>query len=239
MAAQGGADHRRRDAHAKVQQLPLDALVAPTRVLPGQTNDQPLDILVQWRPAYLAMRVGPGAGHEPPVPAQQRLGRDEEARPAGPGEHATDRGEQGPVVGPSLGRGALAAEHGELLAQDEDLKVLSSVTASKQHEQLDGAAQREVGEFGQDQGGLRRVDRAHSVELQSGVNQQIRSRVRPLRTLQAELRSWSPRSDSNRRPSDESDVRRRSGWLEKDLACSRGMPRRSRRFPTDTEGSSG
>jgi hypothetical protein len=71
------------------------------------------------------------------------------------------------------------------MPQDEDLKVLSSVTASKQHEQVEGAAECEVGEFGQDQGGLRRVDRAHSVELQSGVNQQIRSRVRPLRTLHA------------------------------------------------------
>src|SRR5919106_6758437 len=39
-------------------------------------------------------------------------------------------------------------------------------------------------------------------------------------------------------PSDcESDVRRRSGWLKKDLACSRWMPRRSRRLQTDPDGS--
>jgi hypothetical protein len=78
------------------------------------------------------MRVGPGAGHEPPVPAQQRLGRDEEARPTGPGEHPADRGEQGPVAGPEFGSCALAAEHRELMPQDEDLKVLGSVTASEQ-----------------------------------------------------------------------------------------------------------
>jgi hypothetical protein len=50
----------------------------------------------------------------------------------------------------------------------------------------------------------------------------------------------SPRSDSNRRPSDyETDVRRRSGWLQTDLDCSRWMPRRFKRLQTDTEGSSG
>jgi len=85
MAARRGADHRRRDPHAKVQQLALDALVAPTRVLPGEADDQLVQLLVQWRSPWSAVRVGPGAGHEPPVPAQQRLGRDEEARPTGPG----------------------------------------------------------------------------------------------------------------------------------------------------------
>ena len=64
---------------------PLDALVAPARVLPGQADDQLLHLLVQrWSPGP-AVRVGPGAGDQPPVPAQQRLGLDEEARPAGLG----------------------------------------------------------------------------------------------------------------------------------------------------------
>jgi hypothetical protein len=85
MAAQRGADHRRREAHAKVEQLALDALVTPARVLPGEADDQLLQPLVQRRPACLAVRVGPGAGNEPPVAAQERLGRDEEARPTGPG----------------------------------------------------------------------------------------------------------------------------------------------------------
>jgi hypothetical protein len=37
------------------------------------------------------------------------------------------------------------------MPQDEDLKILGSITASEQREQLDGAAQRQVGEFGQHQ----------------------------------------------------------------------------------------
>ena len=54
------------------------------------------------------------------------------------------------------------------------------------------------------------------------------------------LRFWSPRSDSNRRPSDyETDARRRPGRLQTDRACSRWTSRRSRRLPTDPEGSTG
>jgi hypothetical protein len=41
----------------------------------------------------------------------------------------------------------LAAQDGELVAEHQDLKVLGAITASEQCEQLDGAAQREVGEL--------------------------------------------------------------------------------------------
>jgi hypothetical protein len=40
------------------------------------------------------------------------------------------------------------------VAQDEDLQVLAGVAAAEQGEQLDGAAQRQVGEFRQHQVGL-------------------------------------------------------------------------------------
>jgi hypothetical protein len=67
------------------------------------------------------------------------------------GEQPADRGEQGTVAGPEFGSCALAAEHGELMVQNEDLKILGSVAASEQREQLDGTAQCEVGEFGRHQ----------------------------------------------------------------------------------------
>jgi hypothetical protein len=38
---------------------------------------------------------------------------------------------------------------GELVAQHQDLQVLGGVTTGEQGEQLDGAAQQEVGEFQQ------------------------------------------------------------------------------------------
>jgi hypothetical protein len=64
-----------------------------------------------------------------------------------PGQHAADCGEQRPVGGLEPGPRDLAAQDGELVAQDQDLQVLGGVTASEQHQQLDGSAQRQVGEF--------------------------------------------------------------------------------------------
>jgi hypothetical protein len=60
-------------------------------------------------------------------------------------------GEQGSVGGLELGTLDLAAEHGELVTQHQDLQVLGGVPAGEQGEQLDGAAQREGGEVRQHQ----------------------------------------------------------------------------------------
>ena len=70
------------------------------------------------------------------------------------GEDAADRGEQGAVIRLQPRAWNLAAQHAELVAQDEDLQVLAGVAAAEQGEQLDGAAQRQVGEFRQHQVGL-------------------------------------------------------------------------------------
>ena len=120
MAVQRRADRGGRDPHAQPVELALDALVAPAWVLPGQTDDQLLDLLIQWRSSR-STRVGPGAGDQPPMPAQQRVGLDEEARPTGSGEDAADRGEQGAVSGLQPRAWNLAAQHAEPVAQDEDL----------------------------------------------------------------------------------------------------------------------
>jgi len=147
VAAKRRTDRGGRDPHAEAEELAVDALVAPPGILVGEADDQLLDVAVQEWPAGLAVRVGPGTGDQSSVPAQQGLGRDEEARPAGSRKHAADRGQQGPVGALEPGSWGLAAEHGELVAQDEDLQVLGGVAAGEQGEQLDGAAQREVGEL--------------------------------------------------------------------------------------------
>jgi hypothetical protein len=82
VAAQCGADRGRRDAHPKPEQLTLDALVAPVGVLAGQADDQPLQLLVERRSSCSAVRVGPGTGDQPPMPAQQRVRSYEKARSA-------------------------------------------------------------------------------------------------------------------------------------------------------------
>ena len=124
VAAQGHADRGGRDPNAEVQQLALDALVAPAGVLRGEADDQQLHVLVESWPAGVALRVGPGAGDEAPVPAQQRVGLDEEAGPHRPGQHAADRGQQRPVSGLEPGSWDLAAKDGELVAQHQDLMGL-------------------------------------------------------------------------------------------------------------------
>jgi len=50
------------------------------------------------------------------MPAQQRLGLDEEAGPAGAGQHTADCGEQGSIGGLKPGSWELAAQYGELVA---------------------------------------------------------------------------------------------------------------------------
>ena len=47
-------------------------------------------------------------------------------------------------AGSKLGSWSLAAEHGELMAEDKDLKVLGGIAAGQLGEELDGAAQRQV-----------------------------------------------------------------------------------------------
>jgi len=94
-------------------------------------------------------------GDQPPVPAHQGVGPDEEAGPARPRQDTADGGEQGPVGRFELWSGSLAAEHGELMTQDKDLKVLGGIAAGELGEELDGAAQRQVRESWQHRGGLR------------------------------------------------------------------------------------
>jgi len=106
---QDGADGSGGDLDAEALECPLDPLVAPARVLPGQTDDQRLHVIVQRWSAGLMVRVGPGAGDQAAVPAQQRLGPDEEAGPAGPGQDAADRSQKRPVGGLELGTRRLTA----------------------------------------------------------------------------------------------------------------------------------
>jgi hypothetical protein len=91
-----------------------------------------LQFLVQWRSTGSVVRGGPGAGDQLAVPAPQRVGLDKEARPAG----AAERGEQGAVGGFEPGSWRLAAEHGQLVAEHQDLQVLGGITAGQQDEQL-------------------------------------------------------------------------------------------------------
>ena len=116
VAVQRGTDRGCRHPNAEVQQLSLDALVSPARVLGGQADDQLLHVFVQrWSPVS-TMWVGPGAGDHSSMPAQQRLRGDDEAGPAGSGQQSADGGEHGAVGGFQPGSRGLAAKHRQLVA---------------------------------------------------------------------------------------------------------------------------
>jgi hypothetical protein len=161
-----------------VQQFSLDALVAPAGILLGEADDQLLDVLVERGSPCSTIWVGPGARDEAAVPAQQGLRLDQETGPAGSGQDAADGGEEGPVGGLELGSWSLAAEHSELVAQNEDLKLLGGIAAGEEGEQLGGAAQRQVGKSWQHWGGLRRrLQRRHGSKPRSIRSPQVKGPV--------------------------------------------------------------
>ena len=105
VAAKRGADRGRGHVHVEPQELALDPLVAPGRVLPGQADDQLLRLLVQRWPARLAARVGPRTSHQASVPAQQRLGLDQEAGQRARGRTRLTAASSARSANASLGRG--------------------------------------------------------------------------------------------------------------------------------------
>jgi hypothetical protein len=68
---------RRRNRETEAVQLADDSLVAPTRVLPRQPNNQLTDLDADWRPAD-PTRVRPAVRDQTAVPAQQCRRRNEE-----------------------------------------------------------------------------------------------------------------------------------------------------------------
>jgi hypothetical protein len=72
------------DAHvdAELAELALDPWVAPSGDFTGHPNDEFADLEVDARPARSPPRVGPFPPNQLAVPPDQRLGRDQEGRPA-------------------------------------------------------------------------------------------------------------------------------------------------------------
>jgi hypothetical protein len=121
--------------------------------------------------------VGPRPGDQSPMPTQQRVGLHQEAGPAGSREDAADLGEQRPIGRLQLGTWDLSAQDGELVAQHEDLQVLGGLATSQQHEQLDRAAERQVGELRQRRVVSERSAEASQLPRRRGANRQLGGHV--------------------------------------------------------------
>jgi hypothetical protein len=124
-------DRGRADPVAELEQFALDPLVAPAVVLGGEPLDGRCDLGADRRPAC-PVRVGPLPGDQAAVPPQDGTGGDQPMRPQPSRREADQRGEHsavGPVqAGPRIG----AAQHGDLVPQHQQLRVLGGGRAAEQ-----------------------------------------------------------------------------------------------------------
>ena len=133
---------------AQAGELTVDAPVAPGRVVPCHLQHQRADGLRRARPPGGAARVRPAPPDQVGVPAQQGARGDDQAQLAevAAGQQPGQRGQDRPV-GPGQPRcPGLALEHGDLVAQDEDLGVLGPVGAGEQGKPAEYAEHRQVSE---------------------------------------------------------------------------------------------
>src|SRR5215218_10682064 len=109
VGAQNPPDRAGRHPTPEPQELAVDPLVAPPRILASKPHDQLLRLVGYRRPSVGGGGVGPATGHHAPVPAQQRLGPHKKHRPARPWEQAAQRRKQRTVGGLQAGSWMLAA----------------------------------------------------------------------------------------------------------------------------------
>jgi hypothetical protein len=116
------ADRRCADPVAELEQLPLNSLVSPAAVLGGELLDQRGDLGADWRPSF-PVRVGPFPGDQPAVPPKDSARGDQAVHPQ-PSRQAPDqRGKDGAIAPVQPGPGIGAVQHGDLVAQHEQLGV--------------------------------------------------------------------------------------------------------------------
>src|SRR5438034_247461 len=90
-----------------------------------------------WRvqatyPTRRSVRVRTAARDDPSVPAQQRLGGDEERVPQAPRDYSAQRRQDEPVALRQLRPPRLPPQDRQLVAQNEQLEFLRAITAREQ-----------------------------------------------------------------------------------------------------------
>jgi hypothetical protein len=133
------------EAVAEAEEFPSNALLAPARILTGQTQDSLAKAHRDRRSAGRAVRISPAPGDQISVPAQQRRRSHDEHAPRRAAQQPRQRGEKDSIGPVKIRSVSVAAEHGDLVAQDEDFDLLGSVTAQYQNQELEDASQRGVG----------------------------------------------------------------------------------------------
>jgi hypothetical protein len=105
---------------AKTDQFPLDAAMPAARVLPGQPENK-VTYLVTDRRTSGPVRVCPMPADQPAVPGQQRGRGDDPMPPQLARKGLNERGQHGPVWPGQARTPDWAAQHGDLVAQYQQL----------------------------------------------------------------------------------------------------------------------
>jgi hypothetical protein len=129
--AQHGRDRGRGDADPELQQLTLDAHIAPARILSGKPRDQAARRGRKGRTTKPARAASATSLQQCPVPAAKRRWTHRKAGPPLSREHPTGRSERGAVGGRVPRPLPSAPEDRELVTQHDDLKV-PLTTASRE-----------------------------------------------------------------------------------------------------------
>lgn len=144
-----------------------DPLIAPRRVLAGQAQDRSTNVLPGGWAAWTFPGVGPLAGNQVAVPAQQRRWRHEENAPRPARQQPRERRQQHPVPVAQIGPVHPASQHGDLMPEHEDLNLLGPITARKQDQELKDTAEDEVWDRpGHEQRGCPLHEHARAMDLQ-------------------------------------------------------------------------
>ena len=120
---------------AEPGEFAADSPVAPGRVVGGHVDDESADLNKCGWPTRASDGLGPVTGDSSPMPAQQGVGGDEPSAASEAGECVGDRGEQRPITVIELRSVVLSAQHHQLVAQDDDLKISRTTRADGQTSQ--------------------------------------------------------------------------------------------------------
>jgi hypothetical protein len=134
------ANGEMRTGIAQLDQLALNASVAPPWVLASQAQNQLPNLRCQPRPTEPspAARVqGPLPTDKLAVPTEQRLGSDEERAPGWPGQPPAQRREQQSVRPPPTRFSDLALEHAKLMTENENRHVEIALRTRAQERESD------------------------------------------------------------------------------------------------------
>src|ERR1019366_4313657 len=116
-------DARLRHGDVEFLELADDPEVAPAGVPPSESADQLDGLVGKSRSSRSAVRVGPAPADHRTVPTEDGLRRDQERLPAFLRDKTSKQSDERSVAPGEAGTDDLAAKHGQLVAQDEDLGI--------------------------------------------------------------------------------------------------------------------